>query len=130
VPASVESETAQRAEQQSCRNNGDGLVEADCAAHNTVRVKNSLAVASRAAANLNVATDPLYQLFGRDYQNGPPRNALDPSPDTREATVSPPLKSAPSLDEKQAIVLVLPLSLGRWAMIWGLLLAIRYALAL
>jgi hypothetical protein len=120
-----ESETAQRAEQQSCRNNGDGLVEADCAAQNTVRVKNSLAVASRAAANLNVATDPLYQLFGWDYQNGPPRNALDPSPDTREATVSPPLKSAPSLDEKQAIVLVL----GRWAMIWGLLLAIRYALA-
>jgi hypothetical protein len=76
-------------------------------------------------------TDRLYQLFGGEYQSGPPRNTLDPSPDTREATVSPaPLKSAPSLNEKQAIVLVLLLSLGLWAMIWGLLLAIRYALAL
>jgi hypothetical protein len=32
------------------------------------------------------------------------------------------------LNNKQAIVLVLLLSLGLWAMIWGLLLAIRAAL--
>jgi hypothetical protein len=34
------------------------------------------------------------------------------------------------LNQKQAIVLVLLLSLGLWAMIWGLLLAIRPALGL
>jgi hypothetical protein len=39
-------------------------------------------------------------------------------------------KSAPRLIEKQAIVLVLLLSLGLWGMIWGLVLAIRYALVL
>jgi hypothetical protein len=82
--------------------------------------------------NANVQTDRLYQLFGRDYQSGPPHSTLDTSPDTREATVSPgpPLKSAPSLNKKQAIVLVLLLSLGLWVMIWGLLLAIRSALGL
>jgi hypothetical protein len=34
------------------------------------------------------------------------------------------------LNKKQAIVLVLLLSLGLWVMIWGLLLAIRSALGL
>jgi hypothetical protein len=34
------------------------------------------------------------------------------------------------LNQKQAIVLVLLLSLGLWAVIWGLLLAIRSALQL
>jgi hypothetical protein len=41
-----------------------------------------------------------------------------------------PLKSALSLNNKQAIVLVLLLSLGLWAMIWVLLLAIRAALGM
>jgi hypothetical protein len=34
------------------------------------------------------------------------------------------------LNNKQAIVLVLLLSLGLWAIIWGLLLAIRAALGM
>jgi len=34
------------------------------------------------------------------------------------------------LNQKQALLLILLLSLGLWAVLWGLFLAIRYVLAL
>jgi len=64
--------------------------------------------------------DRLYQLFGRDYQTDPHNTLKIRQQTTREATVS----ECPSLKKTQAIALVLLLSLGLWAMIWGLLLAI------